>query len=107
MRYGFVRFVSGFIAALAVPLGPVVIWLRMKQYRGFPAGVVFRAIFPGIFVLAFGLFCLMRFRYWHARAIRRRRFEGAHLPTDDAHCRDAEVQRKLAESFKNLIENVE
>jgi hypothetical protein len=106
MRYGLVRFVSGFIAVIAVPLGPIVIWLRATQYRGCSAGVMFRAVFPGIVVLLFGLFCLMRFRHWHAKAIRRKESETARA-ADDVGCRSAEAQRKLAESLKDLIENAQ
>ena len=74
MKFVVARSISGFFASLFIIWSVVLFAYDIRMYWNFLSYPSFRADFMrdmamDTTVLVFGVFCLIRFRYWHRKAI--------------------------------------
>jgi hypothetical protein len=76
MKFGAARFVSGLIAFFFIVWSVELFIYDIRTYGNFLSYPSVREDFMrymarDVIVLGFGVFCLIRFRYWHKKAIQR------------------------------------
>jgi hypothetical protein len=69
MKYAPVRFVSGFIATLFIPWALLLFRYDARYYNPLIRDVFIRYMARDGIMLIVGVYCLVRFRYWHKRAL--------------------------------------
>jgi hypothetical protein len=76
MKFAAARFISGFIAFFFIVWSVELFAYDIRTYWNFLSYPsiredFFRYMARDVIVLGFGVFCLIRFRYWHKKAIQR------------------------------------
>jgi hypothetical protein len=73
MKYAPVRFVSGFIAVLFIPWALLLFAYDARYYNPLIRDIFINNMLRDGIALLFGIYCLIRFRYWHKRALLRKK----------------------------------
>jgi len=71
MKYAPVRFVSGFTAVVFIPWALLLFAYDVRYYHPLMRDVFIRYMLRDGIALLFGIYCLIRFRYWHKCALLR------------------------------------